>query len=71
MTRDQQLIVMSKENDRLTDANRDAALRVYLLEHVLTRILTDLPISRDWLDPQVERAARELIRPPTNHPGRG
>lgn len=35
---------------------RDAAL------HVLGRIVADLPTNRDWLDPDVERAANALLR---------
>ncbi len=29
--------------------------------HVLTRIIGDLPIKRDWLDPDLEKMARSII----------
>lgn len=32
------------------------------LRNLLRQIITDLPSNRDWLDPQVERAAREAIK---------
>ena len=47
--------------DRLmsVEAERDRAM------WLLRQILTDLPTSRDWLDPAVEREARALIKDTT------
>lgn len=32
------------------------------LRSVLKRILDDLPQNRDWLDPDLEKIARELVK---------
>jgi hypothetical protein len=31
-------------------------------ESVLRRIISDLPQNRDWLDPQLEREARDILQ---------
>lgn len=31
------------------------------LEYVLTEIINDLPVKRDWLDPSLEKMARDII----------
>lgn len=40
----------------------DLAAENEWLRNLLRQIITDLPSNRDWLDPQVERAAREAIK---------
>jgi hypothetical protein len=37
----------------------DDELKIHI--HVLTQIIDSLPEKRDWLDPDIERIARELI----------
>lgn len=32
------------------------------IKFVLKRIIDDLPVNRDWLDPDLERAAKEIIK---------
>lgn len=32
------------------------------LKNILKRILDDLPQNRDWLDPDLEKVARELVK---------
>lgn len=46
--------VVRDEAKRIVDQN--VALRL-----VLKRIVDDLPIKRDWLDPDLEREARALL----------
>lgn len=38
----------------------DSERRENELRHVLKAILADLPANRDWLDPNIERIAKEL-----------
>lgn len=38
---------------------REAAMS---LARILERILDDIPIRRDWLDPELERVARDVIQ---------
>lgn len=40
----------------------DLAAENEWLRNLLRQIITDLPSNRDWLDPQVERAAREAVK---------
>ena len=35
-----------------------------MLKHTLSDVLGDLPSNRDWLDPNLERLMRQLIKPP-------
>ncbi len=39
----------------------DSETRLPEYRYVLTQILTDLPTKRDWLDPDLEKRARELL----------
>jgi hypothetical protein len=43
------------------DALREAESRIKAMEAVLGGIINDLPTKRDWLDPDLERAARNLL----------
>jgi hypothetical protein len=38
--------------------------KVRVLKHVLGQIVNDLPSNRDWLDPHLERYAKELLNEP-------
>ena len=46
----------------------DLAAENEWLRNLLRQIITDLPSNRDWLDPQVERAAREAIKEKKGRP---
>lgn len=43
-------------------ANAQAIAELPNLILVLKRIINDLPAKRDWLDPEIKRAARELLK---------
>ncbi len=36
--------------------------RAQALESVLRRIVSDLPHKRDWLDPELEKQAKQLVK---------
>ena len=48
------------------DMNRAKGESLRNAEHesliILKAIINDLPTSRDWLDPEIEKAAREVIK---------
>lgn len=46
---------------RMAEPARSHGGREEQLEAVLRQIINDLPSKRDWLDPQVERQARNLL----------
>lgn len=54
----------------LTNAERDAAVALLnearqerdAMKRVLFRILNDIPLNRDWLDPELEQLAKPLVR---------
>ena len=52
---------MTPDPDLAEATLSDLAAEVNALHSVLTRILTDLPNRRDWLDPDLERQARGLV----------
>lgn len=45
------------------EANQE---RIKELEFLLERIVADLPAKRDWLDPDIERAARAALQEKRN-----
>jgi hypothetical protein len=36
--------------------------QIAALESILRRIINDLPTNRDWLDPELEKAARDILK---------
>ncbi|WDI44755.1 hypothetical protein [Bremerella sp. P1] len=44
---------------------RSAAKHIEAMEFVLSSIVRDLPQKRDWLDPSIEKQARDLLGGPT------
>jgi hypothetical protein len=47
-------------SDQGKPAVQELTTEVEILRFVLGQIISDLPDSRDWLDPMLETAAREL-----------
>ena len=52
------------ESDVVVDARICAEIETEKMhaESILRRIIADLPQNRDWLDPQLEREARAILR---------
>lgn len=44
--------------------NRELTAKLNSAMYVLSQIITDLPIQRDWLNPDVEREARRVLGRP-------
>lgn len=44
-----------------SDTCRDLERQLAHVRNVLSRILADLPHNRDWLDPALEREARDIV----------
>ena len=39
-----------------------ACKKIAALESILRQIINDLPTKRDWLDPELEKAARDILK---------
>ena len=51
-------VVLEEEHD--TEVS-ELKQRINELEFILRNIINDLPSKRDWLDPMLEMAAREIL----------
>ncbi len=51
------------DSRELSKEDRDKR-RIKELEFLLGQIVTDLPANRDWLNPDTEKAAREILKKP-------
>lgn len=43
-------------------ANNQDALKLEYLQGLVRRLLDDLPVKRDWLDPELEQVLREAAQ---------
>lgn len=48
-------VIVKAEAKRIVDENTQ-------LKILLARLLAELPVRRDWLDPDLEREAKELLK---------